>query len=172
MKRPASLLAKSLTPEEVSLLAAVFGAGQLLYVPSTTANAAHLEVILGLPATSNLVNNMGGNFVYLPGCKRPTGHAREPSLKMVKVLSLTASARTIARQFHCSVRTIYDKRREIRRREALGIPLTVMGNDARYWRLRKSRHKAPAHKNAREKCNGRRNRLNGHRSAIEAMTDD
>lgn len=135
-------LQRCLSAEEISLLAQVYGPGQRLFVPSSTAHAAHLEVILGLPATSELVHNMGGNYVYLPGLKKPDGREREPSLLLVKALSKKPkpglSAAAIARQFRVSVRTIYHKRTEIRRRERLGIALE-----------RRERPKKASRKNAR-----------------------
>lgn len=109
-------------------MAQVYGAGQLLFVPSSTANAAHLEVILGLVATSSLVETFGGNYLYIPGLRRPDGQRREPNLVAVKRLSSgpkALSAAAIARMFRVSIRTIYHKRAEIRRRERLGIALTA-----------------------------------------------
>lgn len=121
-----------LSAEEVQLLTAVYGPGQILFVPSSTAHAAHLEVILGLTATSSLVHAVGGTYVYLPGLPRPTGHAREPSLTAVKTLSKKLSAAAIARQFRVSVRVVYAKRREIRRRERLGIALDAPARRKHY----------------------------------------
>jgi hypothetical protein len=77
-------LANAIGNEEAQLLAAVYGAGQRLFVPSSTAHAEHLEVILGLTATSALVHAYGGNYVYLPGLSPPTGHARGPTLAHVE----------------------------------------------------------------------------------------
>jgi hypothetical protein len=122
-----SQLAQCLEPDDVALLVQCFGAGQLLYVPSSTANARHLEVILGLTATTALINALGGNNVYLPGLKRSDGRPRAPSLALVKALSQPGprrlSAAAIARRFHVSLRTIMHKRKEIARRERLGLPL-------------------------------------------------
>ena len=120
-------LAATIGEEEAQLLAAAFGAGQRLFVPSSTAHAEHLEIILGMPATSLLVHAYGGNYVYLPGLPRADGKRREPSLALVAALSKKPkpglSAAAIARQFRVSVRNVYSKRAEIRRREKLGIAL-------------------------------------------------
>jgi hypothetical protein len=135
-------LANAIGNEEAQLLAAVYGAGQRLFVPSSTAHAEHLEVILGLTATSALVHAYGGNYVYLPGLSPPTGHARGPTLAQVKALSKKPepgmSAAQIARKFRVSVRCIYAKRRELKRRERLGLPLGE--SDFRRW-MTKSRER-------------------------------
>lgn len=134
-------LQRALSLEEIGLLAQCYGAGQRLFVPSSTAHAAHLEIILGIPATSALVHSFGGNYVYLPGLPKPDGRSRDPTLLVVKKLSSgpkRLSAAAIARLFRCSVRSIYGKRREVRRRERLGLPLTG-----------RERRKSPTQKNAR-----------------------
>jgi hypothetical protein len=161
MKRPSSAISECLTDEELRLLTACYGAGQRLYVPQTTACAPHLEIILGLAATSRLIHTLGGCYVYLPGLKRPDGNRREPSLVLVKQLSKTMSAPEIARRFHVSVRTIFHKRTEIRRREAAGVSLTA-----------RQHRKTNSHKNARAKRDRLQNRVSLRRSLQERLTDD
>lgn len=120
MKRASSELSKCLSPEEIALLAAVYGPGQRLYIPSF-ANCEGLEAILGLVATSRLIHAFSGNYIYLPGLPAPTGREGEPSLEQVRRLSQMAmSAPQIARKYGCSVRTIYGKMRKVRHMEEGG----------------------------------------------------
>lgn len=169
MKQPRSDLAECLTTEEIGILAQCYGAGQRLYVPSSTANARHLEVLLGLVATSRLVHALGGNYVYLPGLKRPDGHPREPSLTLVKRLSAPGpnrmSAIAIARKHHVSVRSVYGKKAEIKRRERLGMPLEGKGRARQpVEKARSTKKRARDHRSS--------NRVSLRRSALEHGTDD
>jgi hypothetical protein len=138
-----SALAECLDDAEVAILVATYGAGQRIYVPSSTAQANHFEILLGLAATSSLISALGGTYAYLPGLPRPTGHAREPSLALVEALSRKMSAAQIARKYRCSVRVIYSKRTEIKRRKRLGLPLDA--------RVRPRKQETPQKARARSK---------------------
>lgn len=113
-----------ISPEAIQILASYFGPGRQLRIPETTANAKSFEVLIGIPDTAAIVSAFGGCFIYLPGVPpRPRGRYGSdlpPSLKEVKRLSKTMSARQIAKRFGCSVRTIYNKRARIKALEAEG----------------------------------------------------
>ena len=117
-------LHRVLKPESVQALASVYGAGRTVRVPSTTANASHFEIVIGLEQTNRLVDAFGGNTVYLPGVKpRPTkyGYEKPPTLREVHELTrLGLSAAKIAMRFGCSNRAVYYKRRRLKRLLAKG----------------------------------------------------
>lgn len=111
---------QTLEAQSIAILTAYFGGGQSIRVPWTTANAAHLEVLIGMEQTARLVDEFGGSSVYLP-IPAPRKHqgskALPPSLEEVKRLSKSMTARQIAIQFGCSARSIYHKRARLKRRE-------------------------------------------------------
>jgi hypothetical protein len=100
-----------LTEQSIQALARRFGAGRLFSVPANTANAQHIEEVIGLEQTSRLVEEFGGNHCYLPGLDRPR-NGGVPLAKVRKTLHLSAFQQS--RRLGCSVRTIFDKRRQIR----------------------------------------------------------
>lgn len=155
-----SELAECLTAEEIALLASVFGAGQRLFVPSSTANASHFEIVIGLAATSRLIDAFGGCYAYLPGLPKPTGHARKPSLATIRTLSQTMSAPAIAERFNVSVRNIFDKQAKIRRMEEAAGRATG----------RKSLHLKNAR--ARQRRVKSQDRVRLRQNAQEGLTDD
>lgn len=119
-------LHRVLSAEAVRILAGYFGAGRKLHVPGSTANAKHLEILIGLPETVALVDAFGGGTVYLPGLPPPDGRRRSPTLRQLQALDAQKpilSARAIASRFGCSVRSIHHKRERIRklRREGKSI---------------------------------------------------
>jgi len=121
-------LHRVLKPESIALLAAVWGPGRTIRIPSTTANAEHFEIVIGLEQTTRLVEAFGGDTVYLPGVKpRPVsrfGCDKPPSLPEVRELSNGSnrlSAAKIAAKYGCSARTIYGKRKRIRELLERGI---------------------------------------------------
>jgi hypothetical protein len=106
-------LHRVLDPESISILAQAFGPGRTIWIPDSTAAAQRYEILIGLEQTSRLIENFGGNPVYLPGLRPPDGRARGPSLREVERLSRKLSAAAIAQRFGCSARTIYNKRAKL-----------------------------------------------------------
>lgn len=113
-------LHRTLSPESIAILRAYFGPGISIRVPWTTANAAHLEVLIGMEQTARLVDEFGGASVYLPGVpprKQAGGRDLPPSLEEVKRLSKRLTAKEIAIRFGCSARSVYSKRARLKERE-------------------------------------------------------
>lgn len=107
----------TLEAESIAILVAYFGPGISIRVPWTTANASHLEILIGLEQSARLVEEFGGSSVYLPGIPHRKGRGGKdlpPSLREVAKLSRTLTARQIARRFGCSARTIYNKRARLK----------------------------------------------------------
>jgi hypothetical protein len=106
----------ALPAETIGILAQIFGAGRSIRVPTSTAHPAakRFEVLIGIGDTAALIRAFGGCTVYLPGLPAPDGKPRPPTLRQVRRLSKTMSARKIADRFGCSVRSIYLKRKRLR----------------------------------------------------------
>lgn len=109
--RRSGRLHECLKPQSVQALSNAFGAGRDFSVPGNTANATHIEEVIGLEQTSRLIDEFGGGTVYLPGDgdNRP----KNVSTKQVEKLG-SMSALEQSRRLGCSVRNVFHKRKQIR----------------------------------------------------------
>lgn len=105
----------TLQPDSIAILVEFFGAGRAIAVPTTTGspNALRFEVLIGIEQTARMVEEFGGENLYLPGLK-PRSLLGKPTLAQVKKLSVNQSATEIALRFGVSVRTIYKRREQLR----------------------------------------------------------
>lgn len=127
-------LHRTIDAESIAILTAYYGAGISLRIPWTTANAAHLEILIGLEQTSRLVQEFGGTSVYLPGVppRKSLGNKDlPPSLSEVNRLSAKLTAAQIAKRFGCSVRSVFSKRARIKARSHERTSKGKLAPDAR-----------------------------------------